>query len=72
MENKKNLETIHDNYAGYTEEDLKSLTEWECQDMHGGKMPFCDNAVCKHQQCHPLNDDRVRERLGNILKKGKM
>ena len=53
-------------YDGYTEEDLKMLLEWECQDMYGGIMPFCDSAFCRHEECHPLNDDRIREKLGII------
>jgi len=51
-------------YTGYTKEDLENLIEWECQDMHGGKMPFVDAANCNHPECHPLNDDRVRKDLG--------
>ena len=51
-------------YADYSLEDLQGLTEWECQDAYGGKMPFCDDAFCKHPECHPLNDERIRKSLG--------
>lgn len=54
----------HSPYAGYTEEDLKSLIEWECQDIHGGKMPFAYAPQCIHPECHPLGDDRIRKNLG--------
>ena len=33
------------------------LLEWPCQNMHGGKMPFADRAMCKHPECHPRNAD---------------
>lgn len=43
---------------GLDEQDLKELIEWPCQDFHGGRMPFLGDPLCRHSECHPLNDDR--------------
>ncbi len=37
------------------------LIEWPCQDFHGGRdAGIRADAMCKHPECHPRNDDRNR------------
>jgi hypothetical protein len=55
------------NYDDLDKQDLQELIEWPCQDFHGGRMPFLGDPLCRHAECHPLNNERKYPPLDKII-----